>query len=260
MAAAAYRAGECLWDLRRGQEYDYTRRRAEMETFIVAPEEAAEELRHRETLWNGAESRETRKNSRTAHEFRIALPVEFNEDEQRELIQSWVEHEITSRGAVADVAIHRDEGNPHAHVMATTRAAGADGLGAKVREWDDIKQYDRWRSPGSTPPTASSNGQVLRNASRAALTRTGGWLKSPPFTRVPTLRNSKPGVSEQTGAARTARSTGATRSASAATAAGESPTKSPHGTDTWRSGAGIEGEIGMMVATSRGIYSKKLSK
>ena len=145
VAAAAYRSGEMLIDERTGLVHDYTRRRAEIESYIVAPEETAEELRHRESLWNSAEARDTRKNSRTAHEFRIALPVEFTEEQQRELIAAWVGEEITSRGAVADVAIHRDAGNPHVHVMATTRAAGAEGLGEKVREWDDRGQYERWR-------------------------------------------------------------------------------------------------------------------
>ena len=144
VAAAAYRSGERLWDERRGQEHDYGRRRERIEAWIERPEHAPGWSRER--LWNEAEKRETRVNSRTAHEWRIALPVELSEDRQRELVRGWVREEITSRGVMADVAIHRgDASNPHAHVMATTREVGPEGLARKVREWNDIRQYDRWR-------------------------------------------------------------------------------------------------------------------
>lgn len=144
VGASAYRSGERLWDERRGQEHDYTRRRDRIESWIEGPEGAPNWSR--EQLWNEAEGRETRVNSRTAHEWRVALPVELSEDRQRELVRGWVREEIVSRGVVADVAIHRgDPGNPHAHIMATTREVGSEGLGRKVREWNDIRQYDRWR-------------------------------------------------------------------------------------------------------------------
>lgn len=56
-------------------EYDYSRKKGVVYSAIHAPDDVAEWMKDREKLWNGAEARETRKNSQTAREFDIALPV-----------------------------------------------------------------------------------------------------------------------------------------------------------------------------------------
>jgi len=61
-----------------------------------------------------------------------------------------VAEQFTSRGMVADVAIHRgDEGNPHAHVMLTMRPLDGDRFGPKEREWNSTETLQGWREAWS---------------------------------------------------------------------------------------------------------------
>ena len=148
VAAAAYRSAERLIDYRTGLVHDFTgRTRHEVEAWIQSPEDAPAWARDRQELWRAVEDRERRKNSQTAREVEVALPVELGRDKQRELVRGWVREQWTGRGVVADVAIHRDpEGrNPHAHVLFATREIGPEGFGVKVREPDRRAELERWR-------------------------------------------------------------------------------------------------------------------
>lgn len=67
----------------------------------------------------------------------LALPIEFSHDENIALSREYIEREFVSRGMVADFALHdTSKGNPHAHIMLTTREVGADGFGKKNRDWN----------------------------------------------------------------------------------------------------------------------------
>ena len=144
VAAAAYRAGERIWDARQERWCDYSRRRADIDAWIAAPEGAPGWSRAE--LWNGVEAREKRKNSRTAHELEVALPVELDRAAQRELVEGYVAEYVTARGLIADVAIHRDrDQNPHAHILMTTRQVGPDGFGEKDFDLDRLPTLHAWR-------------------------------------------------------------------------------------------------------------------
>lgn len=120
-AAAAYRAAERIFDRRTGIEHDYSRKQGVVRDEVLLPRDAPERWLDRGELWNAAE---TRSNSRLSREF--------------ELARGWAERELVSRGMCADVCMHdRGDGNPHAHIMCTTREAGPDGFGAKNRDWND---------------------------------------------------------------------------------------------------------------------------
>ena len=137
-AAAAYRAAERIYDRRTGLEHDYERKRGVVRSEVLLPRDAPELFRDRSELWNAVEAAETSSNSRLSREFELALPRELCRDEQFELARGWAERELVSRGMCADVCMHdHGDGNPHAHIMATTREAGPDGFGAKNRGWDD---------------------------------------------------------------------------------------------------------------------------
>ena len=57
-----------------------------------------------------------------------------------------ISRELVSRGMCADVCMHdRGDGNPHAHIMCTTREAGPDGFGVKNRGWNDKALLVEWR-------------------------------------------------------------------------------------------------------------------
>jgi ATP-dependent exoDNAse (exonuclease V) alpha subunit len=144
--AAAYRAGERIRDERTGQTFDYTRRRGEIETEILTPAGAPEWAKDREQLWNHVEAAEKRGDAQVAREMVVAFPKELNAGDQRELIREYVRSQFVSHGMAADVAIHRNPGNPHAHIMLTMRELGPDGLAAKKnREWNRPEALERWR-------------------------------------------------------------------------------------------------------------------
>ena len=136
-AAAAYRSGERLVDERQGLVHDYTARGGVEHTEMVLPEGAGDWAQDRGKLWNAAEFAEKRKDSRTAREWEVALPHELNKEERIALAREFAGELAGRYGVAVDVAIHSphrdgDERNHHAHLLATTRTVGPDGLGDKA--------------------------------------------------------------------------------------------------------------------------------
>jgi ATP-dependent exoDNAse (exonuclease V) alpha subunit len=134
IAAAAYRAGECLEDKKTGEIYDYTRKQGIEHTELVLPGCVEYD---RESLWNAAEEAEKRKDARVAREFEVALPAELTAEERRELAVDYAKSLVDKYGVAADVAIHEpnpkgDVRNYHAHIMITTREVDEQGFGKKT--------------------------------------------------------------------------------------------------------------------------------
>jgi hypothetical protein len=132
-AAAAYRAGAKL-DGPDGRVHDYTRRRGVISSRVVAPE-GASWARDRQQLWTAAEGAEARRDARTAREHEVALPEELSRDDQVALAESFAREIRDAYGVAVDVAVHQGHGdarNVHAHLLATTREATAEGLDTKV--------------------------------------------------------------------------------------------------------------------------------
>jgi hypothetical protein len=144
--AAAYRAGERIHDERTGQIYDYTRRRGDIETEILAPAGAPDWVQDRVQLWNQVEKVERRGDAQLAREIVVAIPKELDREQQRAVVRGYVQEQFVARGMVADVAIHRNPGNPHAHIMLTMREMGPEGLSAKKnRDWNRPELLETWR-------------------------------------------------------------------------------------------------------------------
>jgi len=126
VAAAAYRSGELLYDERTGLTHDYTKKGGVEYSRVYTPDNAPDDLRDRNTLWNAVESKENRSNSCTAREFEIAFPHEFNAMQRREA-GDMISREIMQRyNCAVDIAYHHpnregDERNYHAHILFTTR-------------------------------------------------------------------------------------------------------------------------------------------
>ncbi|MBB3938048.1 MobA/MobL family protein [Aureimonas phyllosphaerae] len=141
LAAAAYRAGESLWNEAEEKETKFGGRRDVVHAEIRVPEGAPAWMRTRASLWNGAEAAEKRKDARLAKEIEFALPRELTRDTwlriTREIADAYV-----SKGLVVDLAIHEDGRghNPHAHLMLTTREITPDGFGPKLR-WMDTDTF-----------------------------------------------------------------------------------------------------------------------
>lgn len=100
-----------------------------------------------EVLWNIVEKKETRSNSRTAKEFKITLPHELSNEQNIALMKDFLLNHFVDKGIICDFVLHNDKDNknPHAHVMITTREIKLDGFGKKVREWDEEKTLQQWR-------------------------------------------------------------------------------------------------------------------
>lgn len=136
VASASYRSGDKLIDERTGETKFY-KREIQPETMILAPSHAPEWAKDRNRLWNEVEKIERNKNSQLAREINVALPNELSPENQKELIQNYVQEQFVDRGMVADIAIHRDDkNNQHAHVMLTVRQFNENG------EWGNKKRKD----------------------------------------------------------------------------------------------------------------------
>lgn len=150
-AASAYRVAERVVDHRTGEVHDYTRKHGVAHSEILAPAHAPDWARDRSALWNAVELAERRKDAQVSREVRVALPSELSAEQNRELVRGFVQAQFVARGMVADIALHApgregDQRNHHAHIMLTTREIGAEGFGAKNRDWNAKELLVDWRS------------------------------------------------------------------------------------------------------------------
>jgi len=141
VAAAAYRAGAYLKDIRYDRQCDYRRRQAGVVyNRILAPDGAPEWAKNPEKLWNEVERSETRSDAQLAREFILAVPPELSDAEQIELLTGWANDELVKRGMAVQVSLHhsRDGNNPHGHLLCTLRRFDGGKLSdKKAREWND---------------------------------------------------------------------------------------------------------------------------
>jgi len=137
VAAAAYRSGANLLNERDGVRHDYTAKSGVVYSDIILPDNAPIWASEREKLWNEVEKIEKSKNSQLAREVEVSLPMELSREQQIQLIRNYAQ-QFANQGMVADFSVHdKNVGNPHAHIMLTTRPFKIDGSwGAKAK-----KQY-----------------------------------------------------------------------------------------------------------------------
>lgn len=145
-AAAAYRSGEKIVDERTGEVHDYTRKSGVDYTEILTPDNCGDWAKDRARLWNMTELAEKRKDAQVAREINIAIPVELTPEQGRELVKEYAQENFVNKGMIADICIHGENThNPHAHIMLSMREATPEGLGKKVREWNDKEELGKWR-------------------------------------------------------------------------------------------------------------------
>ncbi|SSC70162.1 unnamed protein product [Ciceribacter sp. T2.26MG-112.2] len=172
VAAVAYRTASRLLNERDGLVHDFTRKSGVVHTEIVLPDGVeAEWARDRSSLWNAVEFAEKRKDARVAREFEIALPHELSDDERLSLTRDFARDLANRYGAAVDFAIHQpgsegDVRNIHAHVLMTTRAVEATGLGDKTL----IERENKWLL-NHDHPTAQMQLRDIRQAWEAHASR-----------------------------------------------------------------------------------------
>ncbi len=141
--SAAYITGEQLHESRRDLNVNYRNSHSDIAfTTTLAPEHAPE-MFHDVDVWNHFENfedtyayqryktdetRDTYLNSaQTAMTIVVALPRELSVDVCHELIAQFAKDRFVSRGLVVTLAMHDDEGNPHAHLQISRRAVNEQG-------------------------------------------------------------------------------------------------------------------------------------
>jgi len=176
VAAAAYRAGEKLYNDFDGQTHDYARKGGVVYSRILLPDNAPRSFYNRGILWNEVEKIEKSVDARLCRDVNFALPRELDRYEQTQLVLGYVQDNFVNRGMCADIATHdTGGGNPHAHVLLTTRSLDENGkwLGKerknyildengnkiydpikkqyrtgksiKTNDWDDQENIEKWR-------------------------------------------------------------------------------------------------------------------
>ncbi len=99
---------------------------------------------------NRVELGDKRKDAQLAREVEFAIPHEMTQAQGIEIAWDFVAQEFVSRGMVADLNVHWDQGldgetKPHAHVMLTMREVEGEDFDAKVRDWNATKLVEHWR-------------------------------------------------------------------------------------------------------------------
>jgi hypothetical protein len=164
VAAAAYRAGACLCDERQGLQHDYTRRPGVLHAELVVPEGASAWTRA--ALWNAAERAAKQKNSRTAREWEVALPMELPVDAQWDLAVRFARSLVTKYGCAVDVTLHEpdrgsDPRNWHAQLLATTRKVTADRLGKMCDRVRGRQAAFPWRRHARKSPRGATEAELV---------------------------------------------------------------------------------------------------
>lgn len=135
IACAAYRSGEKLYSEETDRTFDYRNKGGVVHSEITLCANAPERYLDRQTLWNSVQSVESKVDSRLAREFEVALPAECSREEHIEIGRKYAEF-LADQGMIIDWSIHdKGDGNPHIHMMATTRPITVDGKwGAKEKK------------------------------------------------------------------------------------------------------------------------------
>ena len=146
VAKAAYISGEKIKNEYDGTTHDYRRKREIIHKEILLPYNAPPKFKNRSILWNAVEKSETRKNSQTARHIDAALPVEVSRFEQIDLVRHFCQQCFISKGMCVDFAIHdKGDGNPHVHILLTTRNVSEQGFTTKNRFWNNKALLVEWR-------------------------------------------------------------------------------------------------------------------
>ena len=143
--------------------HDYTDKADVVETWVQAPQHAPEWIKtladtgkirkeERERLWNFAEDHENGRDERPAMKIELALLRELTLEQNRQAVRDFVDEYFTSRGIIADVAIHSkmasdDKPNTHCHMLFFTREAMPGGKlnSDKNPYWTSKHRVVDWR-------------------------------------------------------------------------------------------------------------------
>lgn len=144
---SAYNSRMRLKDEKTGLVFNYKNKKEDlMHSDILLPKNAPESFKNRSVLWNEVE-KQKRKDSQLSRYFICALPRSLSLQENKKLLEEYIQKNFINKGMCADYAIHNDaeNNNPHAHVMLTMQNVNETGFLNKNREWNKKENIDIWR-------------------------------------------------------------------------------------------------------------------
>lgn len=149
---ASYISGRKLYDSYRRQWYAYERSDVALCKVYVPPGGPAD-FRDLQALCRHIDAAETRKDARTAREFKGALPSELSYHELLKIVDEFIEDNFIKLGLPAVAAIHkginRDDparNNPHVHIIVPTRTVDGNGFSKKkLTPLNERKCIHIWR-------------------------------------------------------------------------------------------------------------------
>ena len=152
-----------------------------------------------ERLWQAVEHGEHRLNkfptrARYARSLTVALPRELDQAAQIALMQGYVRASFSDRGMVADWVIHdKSDGNPHAHIMLTTRDLGARTGAANGATGTPETFFQTCARTGHSTPTWRLSGAGLTSALTTVQTMRGGftWSRTAIIRMWPVMRDAR---------------------------------------------------------------------
>lgn len=128
VASSAYRSGKKLYDEHEGKAHDYRRKKGVIYHEVMLCENAPEQWKDEEKLWNEVEASEKSEKAQLAREADFALPKELDEKQQIDLARDYVKRNFVDQGMCVQLDLHNPHGSqPHFHVMMTMRAVDNDG-------------------------------------------------------------------------------------------------------------------------------------
>lgn len=170
VAAAAYMSCDVITNEYDGVIHDYTRKGGLIWEHIFLPAQAPPEWSDRGMLWNAVERVEKAKDSQSARELIVALPLELPAEEWEAILTEYITGQFVSDGMCADVAIHDTDGhNPHAHILLTVRPIDENGRW----QYKTQKEYMCIRNGEERGFTAQEFLQAQRD----------GWEKQYPYKK-----------------------------------------------------------------------------
>ena len=130
-----------------GQRFNFAHKAEELEARgLLLPASAPDWAADGGRLWREAERAEQtvdrgtgalrwKKGGQVAKHMTIALPREASPEDREAMLLEFITSEIRPQqhGVAVEWAIHRDEGNPHAHLLISTRILAGEGFGKKAR-------------------------------------------------------------------------------------------------------------------------------
>ena len=117
---------------------------------VLLPENCPERFSDPSVLWSEVELFETRRDSRLARDFIVALPNNLTLEQNKDLVEDFIKSNFTNEGMISNYAIHIDnKENIHCHIMNTLREVNSEGFAqknVKGREWNKKENLEKWRA------------------------------------------------------------------------------------------------------------------